>query len=391
MKCQSVKEVNIEKQDAEMDLLDLEEEIFMDCVFDVPSEERSPPPSYATPPMFVPSIGRGVRRAINPLDIPLPQAYYDQLERKRKATHDIGNPLSSRPVNGAPKPKRGSGRSSTLPERVPRPHPRGRGRGRVMEDGFKKTKPSVLQVKELERIGLPNNGNGDVEEGKARLMQMFLGRQSQFEIETNFNAQYDSSGSSIRSAPTFDLRNDKDFPDMISKVMKGMPFKSSVGGSLDENLRRRARGLITKGKCQSSGDDGVSSSDGTGERRGKRSSCDADVDTSYEPPTSQHRTRSADENSSQVLEGPNVLELTGLPTNLSKEDLGDLLMGCGEIVEMRLLQDTDLGACIGLAYVRMENEEACELAVSSYHDMESPFSDRYDGEVPQLSVRILRS
>lgn len=80
MKCQSVKEVSIiEKQDAEMDLLDLEEEIFMDCVFDVPSEERSPPPSYATPPMFVPSIGRGVRRTINPLDIPLPQAYYDQV------------------------------------------------------------------------------------------------------------------------------------------------------------------------------------------------------------------------------------------------------------------------------------------------------------------------
>lgn len=145
------------------------------------------------------------------------------------------------------------------------------------------------------------SGNGDVEEGKARLMQMFLGRQSQFEIETNFNAQYDSSGSSIRSAPNFDLRNDKDFPDMISKVMKGMPFKSSAGGSLDENLRRRARGLIKREKHQSSGDDGVSSSDGTGERRGKRSSCYTDVDTtSYEPPTSQHRTRSSDENSSQV-------------------------------------------------------------------------------------------
>lgn len=47
-----------------------------------------------------------------------------------------------------------------------------------------------------------------------------------------------------------------------------------------------------------------------------------------------------------------MLELSGLPTNLSKDDLGDLLMGCGEIVEMRLLRDTDLGACIGLAYVR---------------------------------------
>ncbi|XP_041474205.1 uncharacterized protein LOC121423000 [Lytechinus variegatus] len=389
MKSQSVKE----NQDADMDLF--EEEIFMDCEFQVPAEESPSASSFAVPPIFVPSIGRGVKRVLNPSDVPLPQAYYNQLEQKRKATH-IGqaHPQPSHPGDGVPmaKPPRGKEKSSLQREQVAHPRARGRGRGRVIEKGFQEAKPSVLQVRGLGRTGLPD-GNDDIEEGKARLMQMFLGRQSQFELDAQFNAQYDSSGSSIRSAPNFDLKNDKDFPDIISKVTKGMPFRSSGGGSLDENLRRRAtcKGLKTRGYYNSSGDDGVSSSGDTGERQGARSSCDADIDTSCEPSTSLLRYRSSDESSSQALEGPNVLELVGLPSNLSKEDLGDLLMGCGNIIEMRLLRDNDSGACIGLAYVRMENEGACKLAVSSYHDMESPFSERYDGDAPQLSVRILPS
>ena len=54
----------------------------------------------------------------------------------------------------------------------------------------------------------------------------------------------------------------------------------------------------------------------------------------------------------QALEGPNVLELIGLPPDMQEADLGDLLMGCGNIIEMRVLRDPDTQHCIGLAYVR---------------------------------------
>lgn len=420
-------------------MLEMEEELFMDVTFDVSPEER-PQPMYATAPMYVTSMGRGQRRNVNPLDIPLPKQYYDQLEQKIRDAKEK-SAKSTKPVVVASLPRQKEVRSdaksnNARPRSSPRPRPspqkkkekvesqihidrlgpvpesrskptRGRGRGRSIQEGLQHliSQKSVMQVRELGNTGLPN-GSADLEEGKARLMQMFLGQQSQFEIDTELAMQPYSSDSSIRSsrtAPNFNLKNDEEFPQIISK---GVPFKSSGGGSLDDDIRKRVKARLGGGRlCNSSGGDtdrdGVSSSVDTAERRGHSSPCrergnmrtggsnDADVDTSNCPSGSQHRTQSSDENSCQPLDGANVLELSGLPCNMSKGDLGDLLMGCGNVIDMKLLRESDTDAFIGLAYVRMEDAEACEMAVLSYDGTESPFSEMYNGEIPTLSVRLL--
>ncbi|XP_071490105.1 uncharacterized protein [Diadema antillarum] len=382
----------VSDEEHEKKLEKLEEDLFLDVTFDVQTNDQ-PQQSSATAPVYVKSIGRGEKKARNPLDIPLPWQYYEQLSKLQSCQERGEYGRSATPQRPAypaqPQLKTNSKQSAPMASRErergcggevkQRTRGRGRGRGRDLQEipPSWKPKPSVVQMRDLGKSGLPN-GDAELEEGKAHLMQMFLGKRSHFEPEREISFQCsDSSVRTSQTAPNFDLRNEADFPAIISK---GMPFKSARSANGDAPPgRRKPKRQENKEGCLGSagsrGDDNASSSCGS-ERRGK--------------PTSN---RSEQQHSDDIdpLEGPNVLELSGLPPGLKRSDLGDLLMGCGHIVAMKFLKDTDTQLCIGLAYVRMETTEACELAITSYDNVESPFTEMYDGKVPKLSVRLLRS
>ncbi|XP_072168328.1 uncharacterized protein [Diadema setosum] len=378
-------------EEHEKKLEKLEEDLFLDVTFDVQTNDE-PQQSVATAPVYITSIGRGEKKALNPLDIPLPWQYYEQLSKLQSCQGREGDGRRATPPRPAypaqPQLKTNGKQSAPIASRErergcggegkPRTRGRGRGRGRDLQEipPSWKPKPSVVQIRDLGKNGLPN-GDAELEEGKAHLMQMFLGKRSQFEPEREISFQCsDSSVRTSQTAPNFDLRNEADFPAIISK---GMPFKSARSAGDASPGRRKPKRQEDMDGCLgpagSRGEDNASSSCRS-ERRGK--------------PTANHYEQQHPDGV-EPLEGPNVLELSGLPAGLKRSDLGDLLMGCGHIVAMKFLKDTDTQLCIGLAYVRMETAEACELAIASYDNVESPFTEMYDGEVPKLSVRLWQS
>lgn len=87
------------------------------------------------------------------------------------------------------------------------------------------------------------------------------------------------------------------------------------------------------------------------------------------------------------LTGPNVLQIEGLPEKIKNEDVSDLFLSCGTVTACKVLRDADTKLCIGIAYVRLKEESACAMAMSSFNEETSPFTEYYeDDEIPILKV-----
>ncbi|XP_038064615.1 uncharacterized protein LOC119735011 [Patiria miniata] len=364
--------------------------------------------SFATPPKYVTSIGRGARKRPDPCNIRLPRIYFDMLRQKHNSRRPAGRGSVVRNFSGQNLP--GSLQPQDSVQMVNQP----------------RTIPSSSLSENF--LGAATRGlTSEILEGKACLMEKFLGKpMGGAEGFNPFRDERQRSTGSLRSthtAPVLDFNSREQWPGVgaaacQSDCGRGGPRKSyslqdalnaisSVPaewdkGSLDSSRRGSGEGSKRwrKGKKRQGGSQ--ETREGCQEKEAPRTNASegavASSTSGSTHPENGSRERSSggsvtgtSQNQDRAMPGgPNLIQVECLPENITEQRLESVMYGFGAVIACDILRDSDSGNCIGIAFVRFENSDACLSAISALHGEESPFHDCGDGkEIPKLLIHLV--